>query len=113
MPGLAEAGGHHLEGIRRESGGVMELFCIMTVMVLTWIYVCVKIHRPVYEKGQFYYTIKINSISVKSTNCTYSFWEVLILYTANYLKICLTVLANGDNKSQSSDLKIFKSLLFN
>lgn len=43
-------------GWRKESFGVMELFCILIMMMATQIYTFVKIHRSVHQqkRNQFY-----------------------------------------------------------
>ena len=52
----------------REIWGVMELFCILIMMVVSQIYTCVKFIELCIKKSQFYYTFKkYNYFSLKKT----------------------------------------------
>lgn len=52
---LGMGGGCDYKGIERGCFRVMILFCIMIVLLITWIFTCVKIHRTLPQEGQFYY----------------------------------------------------------
>ena len=50
LPGLGGGGGLTAKGNKKEFFGGVELFCILSVVVITSIYACVKIHRTVCQE---------------------------------------------------------------